>query len=66
MREYFNYSKEPGPIGIFDSGYGFPVTDAKGHGIGIRSIRSFCERNHAQAEFKIEGNLFALRILIQK
>ena len=45
---------------------GFPVTDAKGHGIGIRSIRSFCERNHAQAEFKIEDNLFALRILIQK
>ena len=45
---------------------GFPVTDAKGHGIGIRSIRSFCERNNAQAEFKIENNMFALRILIQK
>jgi len=45
---------------------GFPVNDAKGHGIGIRSIRSFCERNNAQVEFKIEDYMFALRILIQK
>ena len=45
---------------------GIPVSKEKGHGIGTRSILAFCERNGALANYKIENNNFALRILIQK
>ena len=45
---------------------GIPVSSEKGHGIGTRSILAFCERNGAVANYKIENNNFALRILIQK
>ena len=45
---------------------GIPVSEEKGHGIGTRSILAFCERNGAVANYKIENNNFALRILIQK
>lgn len=45
---------------------GLPVSEEKGHGIGTRSILAFCERNGAVANYKVENNHFALRILIQK
>lgn len=45
---------------------GLPVAAEKGHGIGTRSILAFCEKNGALADYKIDDDHFALRIIIQK
>lgn len=45
---------------------GVPVAAEKGHGIGTRSILAFCETHGALADYKIDQDLFALRIVIQK
>ena len=41
---------------------GIPVSFEDGHGLGIRSIVTFCEKNGAFYEFKAEEKLFTLRI----
>lgn len=45
---------------------GIPMNAARGHGIGTRSILAFCEKNDAFVDYKIENNMFALRIVIQR
>lgn len=45
---------------------GRPLATENGHGIGTRSILAFCEKNEAFVDYKLENNVFALRILIQK
>ena len=44
---------------------GRPLAAKEGHGIGTRSILAFCEKNHAMLDYKIEDNIFALRIVVQ-
>ena len=44
---------------------GRPLAEKEGHGIGTRSILAFCEKNHAMVDYKIEDNIFALRIVVQ-
>ena len=39
-----------------------PISPEKGHGFGTKSIVSFCEKNHADYEFKAGDEYFALRI----
>lgn len=43
----------------FDS-KGIPVNPEEGHGIGSRSIASFCKKNGGFYEFKAEDNVFTL------
>lgn len=45
---------------------GRPLATKEGHGIGTRSILAFCEKNHAMVDYKIEDNIFALRIVVQE
>lgn len=45
----------------FDSN-DIPISPKKGHGFGTRSIVAFCEKNHADYEFKADDEYFALRI----
>ena len=42
---------------------GIPVSKKSGHGIGIRSILAWCEKNNATCDFKIQDNYFTLRIV---
>ena len=43
---------------------GLPVSDKRGHGIGIRSIAAFCEKHGVHYEFLTNGGVFSLRILL--
>ena len=39
-----------------------PISLERGHGFGTRSIVTFCEKNHAYYDFKVDDFFFALRI----
>lgn len=39
-----------------------PISPKKGHGFGTQSIVTFCEKNHADYEFKANEEYFALRV----
>ena len=41
-----------------------PVSNEDNHGIGIRSIVAFAEKYHAILDYKIDGNMFCFRLLI--
>ena len=43
---------------------GLPVSSREGHGYGCRSIQTIVERNHGLCEFKTEGGIFTLRIVL--
>ncbi|MBQ4564455.1 MAG: GHKL domain-containing protein [Lachnospiraceae bacterium] len=43
---------------------GRPVSKEPGHGIGTRSIHSFCERNNGFADYKVKDGWFYLRIVL--
>ncbi|MBR1597713.1 MAG: GHKL domain-containing protein [Lachnospiraceae bacterium] len=42
---------------------GVPTSGEEGHGIGIRSMLAYCERNNAVCDFKISDEWFAVRIV---
>lgn len=42
---------------------GIPTSVECGHGIGIRSIVAYCEKNDAVCDFKIEDHWFSIRIV---
>lgn len=42
---------------------GIPTSEESGHGIGIRSIIAYCEKNDAVCDFKIEDHWFSIRIV---
>ncbi|MBQ9360743.1 MAG: GHKL domain-containing protein [Lachnospiraceae bacterium] len=50
-----------GSIQVDDNG--IPVTNEEGHGIGIRSILDYCEKNDADYDFKIQNGCFSVRIV---
>ena len=39
-----------------------PISLERGHGFGTRSIVTFCEKNHAYYDFKVDDSFFALRV----
>lgn len=41
-----------------------PVSNRKEHGYGCRSIRTITEQNHGLCEFKAEGGIFTLRMVL--
>ena len=41
---------------------GIPVSPRQNHGFGTRSIAAFCNKHHADFEFKADPNFFCLRI----
>ena len=43
---------------------GIPVSDKKGHGIGVKSIIYYVERLNGQWHFSMSGNIFVLRVII--
>ena len=43
---------------------GIPVSDKKGHGIGVKSIVYYVEKQNGQYQFFISEGLFTLRIII--
>lgn len=49
----------------FDQNH-YPVTRAKGHGLGTKSILAFAQANDAYLDYKVENGMFRLRLLINK
>ena len=43
---------------------GIPVSEEKGHGIGIKSMVYYTEKLHGQCHFSVTDNLFILKIII--
>ena len=43
---------------------GIPVSDRKGHGIGVKSIVYYTEQLNGQYHFSISDHIFILRIII--
>lgn len=43
---------------------GIPVSERKGHGIGVKSIVYYTEQLGGQCQFNVSGNTFILRIII--
>ena len=43
---------------------GVPTSGEEGHGIGIRSMLAYCERNNAACDFKISDEWFSVRIIM--
>lgn len=44
---------------------GIPISPKKEHGFGTRSIVTFCEKNRAFHEFKIDEQNFILKVIFQ-
>lgn len=47
----------------FDSN-GLPVAEQEGHGLGVQSISSFCQRNGAVCQFDLTDGRFQLRLVL--
>lgn len=47
---------------VFFDKNGVPITHQNNHGFGTRSIVAFCKKYNAFHEFKVENNIFSLRI----
>ncbi len=45
---------------------GVPVTNKVGHGIGVRSTVAFCEKYNSVVDYKIDGGVFSIRIVINE
>lgn len=43
---------------------GIPTTSVEGHGYGLQSIKSICEKNRGLYSFELESQLFILRIML--
>ena len=48
---------------IFDD-RGLPVSRREGHGLGVQSIQTFCQKYGAVCEFDLSGDRFSLRLII--
>ena len=48
---------------IFDSS-GLPVSLREGHGLGVQSIASFCEKHDAVCQFDLTDGWFRLRLVM--
>ena len=44
----------------------YPVTHADGHGLGTKSILAFAQENGAFLDYRTDGGMFRLRLLINK
>ena len=47
---------------LFDEA-GIPTSKKSGHGIGIRSILAYCEKNNAVCDFKTKDGWFTIRVV---
>ena len=43
---------------------GLPVASQEGHGLGVRSIAAFCEKNHALCTYQAQDNRFTLQVIL--
>ena len=43
---------------------GLPMTDATGHGLGVRSMQAFARKYGAQLQFTVQDGVFRLRLLL--
>ena len=48
---------------FFDSN-GLPTTQREGHGLGVRSISTFCQKNGAVCQFDLTDGWFRLRLVL--
>lgn len=47
----------------FDA-HGLPVAHKEGHGLGVRSISAFCQKNGAVCQFQLTNGWFQLRLVL--
>lgn len=48
---------------VFDSN-GLPMAKREGHGLGVRSISAFCQKNRAVCQFDLTDGWFRLRLVL--